>query len=84
MIPEDFDDIFPINPDEIVIPIVGVLDFNDLVEAFDESMTDSIDALANSFDTDNDILESIQDIKDEACGGDSCTSTEIADYLNQL
>jgi hypothetical protein len=57
----------------------------DLVEAFDEAITDSIDALGNSFDTNNDIFDSIQDIKTDACGVDAvCTSTEIADYLNQL
>ena len=57
----------------------------DLVEAFDEAITDSIDALGNAFDMNNDVLESIQDIKTEACGIDAiCSSSEIADYINDI
>jgi len=56
----------------------------DLVAAFDEAITESLDSLGNAFDMNNDIFDSIQDIKTEACGVDACTSTEIADYLNKL
>ena len=56
----------------------------DLVEAFDDAITESIDALGNSFDTNNDIFDSIQEIKTEACGNTSCTSEDIASYLNRL
>jgi hypothetical protein len=57
----------------------------DLVEQFDQAITDSIDALGNSFTTNNDILDSIQDIKADACGADAvCSSTEIADYINSI
>lgn len=66
-------------------PVESGGDALDLVEAFDDSLTDSIDALGNSFNTNNDIFDSIQDIKTEACGVDAvCSSVEIADYLNQL
>jgi len=40
-LPEDFDGIFPVNLDEIVIPIAGSLVFDDLVDAF-ENLEESI------------------------------------------
>jgi len=56
----------------------------DLIEAFDQALTDGIEALDNSFTTDNDLTDSIEDIKIEACGLDGvCTSDDIAEYLNE-
>ena len=40
-LPDNFDDIFPTNLDEIVVPISGSLDFDDIVEAF-ENLEESI------------------------------------------
>ena len=40
-LPDDFDDIFPKQLDEIVIPIKGTLDFDDLVEKF-ENLEDTV------------------------------------------
>jgi len=54
-LPEDFDDIFPINIDEIVIPVAGSLDFDDLVDAFEnleESMGGNLEE-----DDDSGIIE---------------------------
>lgn len=60
-------------------------DVLDLVGAFDEAITDSIDALENAFNADNDIFDSILEIKTEACGLDAtCSSDEIAEYLNDI
>ena len=60
-------------------------DVLDLVGAFDEAITDSIDALGNAFNADNDIFDSIQEIKTEACGPEgTCTSDEIAEYINDI
>jgi len=66
-------------------PIESGGDAVDLVVAFDEAISDSIEALGNSFSADNDIFDSIQEIKTDACGLDAvCSSDEIADYINQL
>lgn len=35
ILPENFDEIFPVQLDEIVIPITGTLDFDDMVEKFE-------------------------------------------------
>jgi hypothetical protein len=53
----------------------------DLVTAFDQAISDGVESLNNSFDTGTDILDSVQDIKNDACGGDICTSDEIANYI---
>ena len=74
----------PVSGREWPCPIETGGETLDLVEAFDQAITDGIDALDNSFTTDNDLTESIEDIKTEACGSDGiCTSADIADYLNK-
>ncbi|PCI22407.1 MAG: hypothetical protein COB67_13445 [SAR324 cluster bacterium] len=35
-LPENFDDIFPIQLDEVVVPLDGMLDFDDIVERFED------------------------------------------------
>lgn len=41
-LPTDFDSIFPVSPDELVIPIKGVLDFDEIANRL-ESMEDAIE-----------------------------------------
>ena len=56
----------------------------DLVEAFDDAITESIDALGNAFDMNNDVFDSIQEIKTEACPSGTCSSDDIANYINDI
>ena len=53
----------------------------DLVSAFDDAISDGVQSLNNSFDTGNEISDSVQDIINDACGGDACSSDEIANYI---
>jgi len=53
----------------------------DLVQSIDQSLSDSITSLNNSFGVSNDVSNAVQDIRDDACGGDACTSTEVSDYI---
>lgn len=54
-LPEDFDDIFPVYLDEIVIPISGDLDFDNLVDRF-ENLEDKIGGRLSE-DEDGGIIE---------------------------
>lgn len=65
-------------------PVESGTEVLDLVEAFDEAITDSIDALGNAFDMNNDVFDSIQEIKTEACPSGTCSSDDIANYINDI
>ena len=74
----------PVSGREWPCPIEIGGDALDLVDAFAQAITDGIEALENSFTTDNDLSDSIEDIKTEACGIDGvCTSVDLSDYLNK-
>ncbi|MEW6215783.1 MAG: hypothetical protein AB1478_11395 [Nitrospirota bacterium] len=64
-------------------PIEQITGPLDLVTTIDTSIQNAIDSLGEAFPLGEgeDVQEAIQDIRDEACGGDTCTSSEIANYL---
>ncbi len=57
----------------------------DLVQAIDTSLDSSISALNTSISStaSNDVKQSIQDIKIQACPSGTCTSSDVAAYLQQ-
>jgi hypothetical protein len=55
----------------------------DLVSAIDESINSAINFLSNALPSDVDVTQAIKEIRDKACGGDTCTSQEIANYIQQ-
>lgn len=56
-----------------------------LVEAIDTSLTDSVNALGESLGgISTDLTTSIQEIRTQACGGDTCTEAEISSYISTL
>ncbi|MFN3739143.1 MAG: hypothetical protein ACK4TF_00525 [Thermodesulfovibrionales bacterium] len=57
----------------------------DLVSAIDEAVQSMIDSMGNALPgVSEDVVNSINQIKTEACGGDNCTSGEIADYIKNI
>ena len=56
----------------------------DFVTAIDESLDKAIEFLNKALPgLDEDVTQAIREIRDKACGGNRCTSQEIADYIQQ-
>jgi len=56
----------------------------DFVTAIDDSLDKAIEFLDNALPgLDEDVTQAIREIRDKACGGNRCTSQEIADYIQR-
>ncbi|MDH4162727.1 MAG: hypothetical protein OEW15_08555 [Nitrospirota bacterium] len=55
----------------------------DLVAAIDANLTSSVSALQSSTTGSSDVSDSITQIKTDACPAGTCTSADIADYLQK-
>lgn len=57
----------------------------DLVTAIDQAVQAMITSMGNALPgVSTDVVNSINEIRQDACGGDTCTSSEIADYLKNI
>lgn len=57
----------------------------DLVTAIDRALQSMDQSIVNALPgVSADVVDSIKKIRQEACGGDTCTSSEIADYLQKI